>query len=284
MSLVHPERRTHAIFIAVTSRVLDSGPISSYVIFTDREISAARAEGHAFMETELFNLLSSPKGGLTRRTALIAASMGAAAFLAGALTVLSASETRAQAPIKPDVDLSELMKPGDLPENVMGKEDAPYTIIEYSSMTCPHCAHFHETVLPELKKKYIDTGKARYIIREFPLDNVAAAAAMLARCVEKPKYFDFVNLLYANQEEWAFKNNPIPALQKFSKQVGFTEQRFDQCLKDEKVLKYIEWVRDRGNTKFDVHATPTFFINGHKLQGADISDFDKIMGGSVGKS
>ncbi len=234
-------------------------------------------------EIELFNLLSSPEATLTRRAALLAGSIGAAAFLAGLLVLISPAETRAQAPLKPDVDLSELMKPGDLPENVMGKDDAPYTIIEYSSMTCPHCAHFHNTVLPELKKKYIDTGKARYIIREFPLDNVAAAAALLARCVDKPKYFDFVNLLYGNQDEWAFKNNPIPALQKFSKQVGFTEQRFNECLKDEKVLKYIELVRDRANTKFDVHATPTFFVNGHKLQGADLADFDKIMGAD-GKS
>ncbi|NJM35928.1 MAG: DsbA family protein [Rhodomicrobium sp.] len=235
------------------------------------------------METTVQNPLSSLKAS-SRRTALACLSAGAALVLAAALTGLPAGEARAQAPLKPDVDVAELMKSGDLPDNVMGNADAPYTIIEYSSMTCPHCAAFHTNVLPELKKKYIDTGKAKYIIREFPLDNVAAAAFMLARCVDQAKYFDFVDLLYANQKEWAFENNPLPALQKFSKQVGFTEQRFNDCLKDEKLLNHIESVRNRGSEQFGVRATPTFFINGQKLKGVDIEDFDKVMGGSDGKS
>jgi protein-disulfide isomerase len=176
------------------------------------------------------------------------------------------------------------MKTGELPDNVMGQDDAPYTIIEYSSMTCPHCAQFHKNVLPELKTKYIDTGKARYIVREFPLDNVAAAAFMLARCVDQSKYFDFIDLLYVNQEEWAFSGNPLPGLQKFSKQVGFTEEKFDQCLKDEKLLTHIEWVRNRANTEFEVRATPTFFVNGQRLKGGSIEDFDKLLGGTDGKS
>ena len=233
----------------------------------------------------MFKLFSSLKASVSRRRALTTASAGAAALLlAGGLALGWPDETRAQAPLKPDVDLAELMKTGELPENVLGKEDAPYTIVEYSSMTCPHCAHFHTEVLPELKKKYIDTGKARYIIREFPLDNVAAAAFMLARCVDQAKYFDFVDLLYANQAEWAFKDNPLPGLQKFAKQVGFTEERFNECIKDEKLLKYIEGVRNRADTEFGVRATPTFFINGKRLKGVDISDFDKIIGGTDGKS
>jgi protein-disulfide isomerase len=235
------------------------------------------------METKVKNVLSSLKAS-SHRMAVACLSMGAAALLAAALTGLPASDARAQAPLKPDVDVAELMKPGELADYVLGKADAPYTIVEYSSMTCPHCASFHTKVLPEVKKKYIDTGKAKYIIREFPLDNVAAAAFMLARCVDQAKYFDFVDLLYANQQEWAFENNPLPSLQKFSKQVGFTEQRFNECLKDEKLLNHIESVRNRGSEKFGVRATPTFFINGQKLKGVDIGDFDKILGGSDGKS
>jgi protein-disulfide isomerase len=231
-------------------------------------------------ETNVFKRLLPQQLPISRRVTL----MAGAALMAAGLAMFSSAPSRAQAPLKPDVDMKEFMKAGELPENVLGKEDAPYTIVEYSSMTCPHCAHFHKTVLPELKKKYIDTGKAKYIIREFPLDNVAAAAFMLARCVEPAKYFDFVDLLYTNQEEWAFKDNPLPGLQKFSKQVGFTEDKFNQCIKDEKVLKYIEWVRSRANKEFGVRATPTFFINGQKLKGVDIADFDKILGGGDGKS
>lgn len=231
----------------------------------------------------MFRLFASPRFTLSRRAALISGASAALLFVA-ALSGFSATGSRAQTPFKPDVDMKEFMKTGELPDNVMGKEDAPYTIVEYSSMTCPHCARFHKDVLPEVKKKYIDTGKARYIVREFPLDNVAAAASMLARCVDQSKYFEFVDLLYLNQAEWAFSDNPLPGLQKFSKQAGFTEARFNECLQDEKLLKYIEWVRNRANTDFGVRATPTFFINGQKLKGVDIADFDKVMGGSDGKS
>lgn len=194
-----------------------------------------------------------------------------------AITSFAAQKAGAQAPLKPDVNVEALMKQGELPDIVMGKEDAPYTIVEYSSMTCPHCANFHTDVLPELKKKYIDTGIAKYIIREFPFDNVAAAAFMLARCVDDSKYFDFVDLLYANQEEWAFGGDPLPALQKFSKQAGFTEARFNECLRDEKLLKHVEWVRDRGHSEFGVRATPTFFINGKRLDNHSIAEFDAIL-------
>lgn len=227
----------------------------------------------------MFNVFSFEKTSLSRRTLLMAGALLTAAFVS-----LPAQKGHAQAPLKADVDVEALMKTGDVPDMVLGKEDAPYTIVEYSSMTCPHCAHFHKEVLPEVKKKYIDTGKAKYIIREFPLDNVAAAAFMLARCVDGSKYFEFVDLLYANQEEWAFGGNPLPGLQKFSKQVGFTEERFNQCLKDEKMLKHIEQVRNKANDDFGVKATPTFFVNGKRLDGVTIEAFDKVLGGSDGKS
>ncbi|WP_245297129.1 MULTISPECIES: DsbA family protein [Rhodomicrobium] len=225
-------------------------------------------------EMEVVTLFSAPVTPVSRRFALIA---GAAALLA-AMIGAGSFEARAQAPLKPDVDMTAFMKTDGLPENVMGKEDAPYTIVEYSSMTCPHCAAFHKDVLPDLKKKYIDTGRAKYIVREFPLDNVAASAFMLGRCVEPAKYFDLIDLLYANQEEWAFKDNPLPGLQKFALQVGFTEDKFNQCLKDEKLLNHIAWVRDRGSKEFGVRATPTFFVNGQRLKGTGIEAFDKVIG------
>ena len=200
----------------------------------------------------------------------------AAIMLAAATMFSTVSPVAAQS--KPDVNLDELNKAGELPENVLGNADAPITIIEYSSMTCPHCAAFHKDVLPALKSKYIDTGKVKYIIREFPLDNVAATAAMLARCVEPAKYFDFVNTLYARQQDWAYKDQPLPELQKFAKQVGFTEDRFNACVRDDKVLKYIEATRDKGNKTFGVRATPSFFVNGKRIKGsATIEKFDELI-------
>lgn len=224
-------------------------------------------------EMQLFTPFSSLIA-FTSRRALLGAGF---AMLIAALA-LAPADAYAQAPLKPDVDIAELMKTGDLPDNILGKADAPFTIVEYSSMTCPHCAAFHKDVLPKLKEKYITTGKAKYIVREFPLDNVAAAAFMLGRCIDQTKYFDFIDLLYSNQEEWAFKQNPIPGLQKFAKQVGFTEERFNECIKDEKLLKHIEWVRERASKQFAVRATPTFFINGVRVKGVDLDSFDKIMG------
>jgi protein-disulfide isomerase len=223
-------------------------------------------------EMTLFPSISSPKMPVMLGVSLIAS----------ALTLFTPDQSRAQAPIKPDVNVEALMKAGELPDIVLGKVDAPYTIVEYSSMTCPHCANFHLNVLPDVKKKYIDTGIAKYIIREYPFDNVAAAAFVLARCVDEPKYFDFVDLLYANQEEWAFGGNPVEGLKKFSKQAGFTEARFNECLGDEKLLKHVEWVRNRGHTEFDVKATPTFFINGKRLGNSSIEAFDEILAGSSG--
>ncbi len=185
----------------------------------------------------------------------------------------------AQAQKTGDASMEELMKTGPLPEMVMGAKDAPNVLIEYSSMTCPHCANFHTKVLPDLKKKLIDTGKVRYIIREFPLDNLAAAAFMLARCVGPKKYFAFVDALYAKQEDWAFSpGSPVPKLEKMAKQAGMSADRFKSCLQDQKLLDGILWVRERGNKTFGVNSTPTFFLNGKRLVGVQsVEDFAKHL-------
>ena len=162
------------------------------------------------------------------------------------------------------------MKPDALPDMVMGDDKAPVTVIEYASMTCPHCAHFQETTFPELKKRYIDTGKVRYIFREFPLDTLAAAAFMLARCAgenDSTKYFAMVDTLFRQQRQWAVEK-PIPPLLAIAKQAGFTEKSFDACLANQKVLDGIESIRQRAVTTFKVQSTPTFFINGTAYPGA----------------
>ena len=165
------------------------------------------------------------------------------------------------------VSAAELEQAGPLGDVVVGKADAPVTIIEYASMTCSHCATFHNTTYPVLKQKYIDTGKVRYILREFPLDPLAAGAFMLARCAGNDKYYPMVEMLFQKQKEWVVQN-PIPPLLALAKQAGFTQESFESCLKDQKILEAIESVRTHGAEKLGVNSTPTFFINGKVFRGS----------------
>ncbi|MCZ7660703.1 MAG: DsbA family protein [Xanthobacteraceae bacterium] len=183
------------------------------------------------------------------------------------LAVLAAAALPALPAFAQTPSTEELLRPGPLPEQVLGKADAPVTIIEYASMTCGHCASFHKTTYPELKKRYIDTGKVRFIFREFPLDPLAAGAFMLARCAGEGKYFPMVEMLFDHQDQWAVRQ-PLPPLLALAKQAGFTEQSFNSCLQDDKLLKQVEAVRDRGAKEFGVNSTPTFFINGKIEKGA----------------
>jgi len=163
----------------------------------------------------------------------------------------------------------QLAKQGPAGDVVLGSEKAPVTVIEYASMTCPHCAHFSEMTFPELKKRYIDTGKVRYTLREFPLDALAAAGFMLARCAGADKYMPVVETLFSKQIDWVVKE-PVPPLKEIAKQFGFTEESFNKCLANQKVLDDIQAVRDRAAEKLGVNSTPTFFINGKRLVG-DVS-------------
>ncbi len=182
--------------------------------------------------------------------------------------------TQAPAPATPATgsDLkADLAKAGPDGDIVLGSDKAPVTIIEYASMTCPHCAHFSETTFPQLKKQYIDTGKVRFIFREFPFDKLAAAAFMLARCAEKngggsDKYMAVVETLFAKQDDWV-NDHPLAPLETIAKQFGFTDESFKACLTNQKVLDGIQTVRDRAVEKLGVNSTPTFFINGKKIVG-----------------
>lgn len=176
-----------------------------------------------------------------------------------------------------DVSIAELMLPGPLGDEALGSATAPVTIVEYASMTCPHCAHFHETTFPELKKKYIDTGKVRFIFREFPLDALAAAGSMLARCAGKDKYFPLIETLFSQQKEWVVQK-PLEPMLGIAKQAGFTKQSFDECLANQPMLDAIQETRTRANDKLGVNSTPTFFINGKIFRGAlTMPEVDKQM-------
>ncbi len=160
----------------------------------------------------------------------------------------------------------DLMAPDALPDLWMGKADAPVTIIEYASMTCPHCAHFHAESMPYLKKNYIDPGKVRFVLREFPFDPLATAAFMLARA-SGDKRDTVVDLLFAQQKVWAFSDKPLQGLVGLMKQAGMSQETFDATLKDQKLYDNVSAVRDRASQKFGVESTPTFFINGKKMPG-----------------
>ena len=212
----------------------------------------------------------------TRREFLLAAStVVLVAALAGGGLELFAKGALAQSAAD-----AELMQPGPLGEESMGSDSAPVTIIEYASMTCPHCANFAINTFPQIKEKYIDTGKVRYILREFPFDPVAAGAFMLARCAgqdNKDKFFAVVDLLFRTQRTWAVEK-PLGPLLATVKQVGFTEDSFKQCLSNQKVLDGIEWVRNRASDKFKVDSTPTFFINGQVQKGAvSFEEMEKLI-------
>jgi protein-disulfide isomerase len=174
--------------------------------------------------------------------------------------------------------LDQLMAPGPLPDMALGSADARVTIIEYASMTCSHCAAFHETTWPALKAKYVDTGKVKFILREFPLDPLAAAAFMLARCAGPDKRNAIVDLLYTQQNAWAFGDKPLEALAGLVKQAGVSQADFESCLKDQALYDRVNQTRERAAQAFKVSATPTFFVNGQEMNGElPLDAFDKVL-------
>ncbi len=170
-------------------------------------------------------------------------------------------------PAQGSVNMDDLLAEGALPEKALGEADAPVTIVEYASMTCPHCASFHANTLPTIKERYIDTGKARLVFREFPFDPRAEAAFMLARC-SNDNYFAMVDVLFQQQRNWASVQDARSALLQISKLAGFSQESFEACLTDQKLLDDVRSVKTRGANDFKVEATPTFFINGSKYSGA----------------
>ncbi|WP_342149374.1 DsbA family protein [Methylorubrum sp. SB2] len=178
-------------------------------------------------------------------------------------------------------DTAALLQPGPLGDVWLGPADAKVTIIEYASLTCSHCAHFHKDTYPVLKERYIDTGKVRFTLREFPLDPLSTAAFMLSRCDGNDKYYPISDLLFDQQQNWAFvrkPQSPVDALEQIVRQAGFSKEKFETCLKDQKTYAAINAVKTRGLETFKVESTPTFFINGTKYSGAlSIEEMEKII-------
>src|ERR1700674_559923 len=167
---------------------------------------------------------------------------------------------------------------------IPGNPDAPITIVEYASLTCPHCAHFANEVLPELKKKWIDTGKAKLVLRDYPLHEPALRAAMIARCAPPDRFYAYVDTLFAAQEKWVMAKDYREALARLIKLGGMRKGAFDNCLKNTALENKIVEGRLVASKELDVNSTPTF-INGTKFTGAPtVEEFDKALSGVAAKS
>ncbi len=198
-------------------------------------------------------------------------------LIAAGLLSLSASAAFAEKSAAGKIPVEELMAPNALPDIVQGDANAPVTIVEYASMTCSHCAAFHHEVYPVLKKNDIDAGKTKFILREFPLDPLATAAFMLARELGD-KRDAAVDLLFAQQKNWAFADKPLDGLANVLKQAGLGQEKFEAILKDQALYEKVNAVRNRASDKFGVNSTPTFFINGEKYTGEiSAAEFEKII-------
>jgi protein-disulfide isomerase len=173
---------------------------------------------------------------------------------------------------------ADVAKPVSLPDMAIGPADAKVTVTEFASMTCPHCAAFNAETFPKIKSEYIDTGKVRYIFREFPLDIKAAAGSMLSRCIAKGdsgKYFAVTDLLFRSQSDWVMKNT-TEALGRIGKQAGLSQKEVEECLKDQALLNKIEADQKYASEVLKVDSTPTFFINGDRIVGVTpFEEFDK---------
>jgi protein-disulfide isomerase len=195
--------------------------------------------------------------------------VAAAAFLLAAAAPAAAQEQLAWAK-------------GDM---ALGKPDAPVTVIEYASMTCPHCARFHAETFKAFKEKYVDTGKVRMIFREFPFDGLALRASMLARCAGPERYFPMLEVLFQQQKQWTAAKDPLVALAQIGRLGGVSQEKFDACMKSEELSNAIVQNRLEGQQKHGVESTPTFVIEGEKLTGAlTLAQLDEALAKKLPKS
>ena len=196
----------------------------------------------------------------------VVARFAAAALLALALAVDPAWGQEAPAPAAP------------LPDIARGSPAAATTIVEYASLTCSHCAAFHQHVWPELKAKYVDSGKVRFVLREFPFDPLAAAGFLLGRCLGPDKRDPFLDALFDEQEKWAFVDWPIEPLAAYAAKAGMTRAEFTACLADQRLYDQLKATRAEAKQRFAVDSTPTFLIGDQKLVGeVSLADFDKAL-------
>jgi protein-disulfide isomerase len=165
--------------------------------------------------------------------------------------------------------LADVLQTGDLPEFSLGTADAPVTVIKYASLTCPYCKQFQRTTFPELKRTLIDTGKVRFIIREFPIGRSSGNATIALRCAPMDKYLTLYNKFLEQQATWVSQDVRLDKIFSVAQQVGMKRSEFDACLKNQGMISSLQWVKDRGR-KLGIIGTPNFFIQ-NKLYKKQLS-------------
>jgi protein-disulfide isomerase len=202
------------------------------------------------------------------RVASLAVALGAAFLLTacagGQVSQPQTLEAMIAAGNGPTLDM--LKKPGPLGDRAMGDPDAPVTVIEYASLTCPYCRRFHADVFPRFKRKYIDTGKVHFIFREFPIGRSAGTAAVAARCVPETHYFEANWKYLANQRQWVSQDVRPDAIYKIVQEFGLERADFDSCIENQTIIEGLKQVKARGRD-LGVSATPTIFVNTEKRRG-----------------
>ena len=172
-----------------------------------------------------------------------------------------------------------------LEERSLGAEDAPVTMIEFSSLTCPHCADFHTATLPQIKEQYITPGKLRLVYRDDPLDSLAMAAAMLPHCVGPDRYFGLLEALFRSQSVWARSQEPAKELERLSRFAGLSPAEFQACLNNNDLLQAIQQRAEASRTQYNITSTPTFIINGQRIVGASgFEDFQRVIEEKLGST
>lgn len=205
---------------------------------------------------------------------LVAGGVGAAvvAVVAAAFFFLMPKEATIEASANPEVEKALALKETDIG---MGDPNAPIKLIEYASTGCGHCAAFAIETMPKIKVEWIDKGQVYYVLRDYPLDNVAAGASMIARCLPREGFYPFMEVLFRSQPEWHKQEGAIDALATLARRAGLSRAQVESCLKDEKVLKQIQDSLNEAKNVLAVNSTPTMFINGEVVQGAAAySDFE----------
>ncbi|MDX2144251.1 MAG: DsbA family protein [Rhodospirillaceae bacterium] len=152
-------------------------------------------------------------------------------------------------------------------EYVIGDAKAPVTIIEYASLTCSHCAHFHQTAYQDIKKNYIETGKVRFVFRDYPLDGLAMAGAVLARCAPGDRGIKMIEMMFKNQDTWVRAEKPIEPLKGYAQLAGMSAADVEACLKNEQILTAVREVQNTATNLYKIQSTPTFFVDDEKVEG-----------------
>ncbi|MGE3622925.1 MAG: DsbA family protein [Bdellovibrionales bacterium] len=208
---------------------------------------------------------------------------GSSSGMSGA-TPAAATTTGAPAETQPPKSIDPAQASSIVPERILGKADAPVTVHEFVSLTCPHCAQFYTDVLPKLKEKYVDTGKVRFIMHDFPMDGVGLRASALARCMPAEQFYPFVEMLFKNQQTWAMSPEPDKILTQYAKLGGLPDEKAKACLTDTKMQDALIALREDASKQYTISSTPTFIINNgaDKIEGAQSAEkfsaaFDKLL-------